>query len=113
VFREFVRYTSRVSLDHAHLPRLARDTGWKPGDGGPRAQPQKPGGDAGDQRIRCPKCRWVPGRADKWACICGHLWNTFETRGLCPECQYQWVDTACLVCHQWSPHDDWYESPKE
>ena len=61
-------------------------------------------------RIRCPKCGWEPGRNDRWSCEpgCGHVWNTFETAGVCPACSKQWTDTACLRCHQWSPHDDWY-----
>jgi hypothetical protein len=37
-----------------------------------------------------------------------HLWNTFNTRGLCPECQYQWEVTACPQCGEMSPHADWY-----
>jgi hypothetical protein len=62
-------------------------------------------------RIRCPKCNWQPKREDTWVCApgCGHVWNTFETRGLCPGCSKQWTSTACLRCHEWSPHDDWYE----
>jgi hypothetical protein len=61
-------------------------------------------------RIRCPKCAWEPSRADRWCCFegCGHVWNTFETRGVCPGCGKQWTETVCLRCNQWSPHDDWY-----
>lgn len=60
-------------------------------------------------RIRCPLCRWHPAPSDRWACRCGEVWNTFETRGLCPRCAHQWTRTACLSCHQWSRHEDWYE----
>jgi rubrerythrin len=61
-------------------------------------------------RIRCPKCAWEPGRPDRWMCEpgCGHVWNTFETHGVCPACNKQWAETNCLRCHQWSPHEDWY-----
>jgi hypothetical protein len=61
-------------------------------------------------RIRCPKCSWEPGREDRWCCDpgCGHVWNTFETRGRCPACDKQWRDTVCLRCQMWSLHDDWY-----
>jgi hypothetical protein len=59
-------------------------------------------------RIRCPKCAWQPKRGDRWMCKCEHMWNTFDTRGLCPACGHQWRDTACPRCHEWSPHDDWY-----
>ena len=59
-------------------------------------------------KIRCPRCAWVPGATDRWMCSCGFMWNTFDTHGLCPACQYQWKDTACPACCEWSPHDDWY-----
>jgi hypothetical protein len=59
-------------------------------------------------RIRCPRCKWQPRKHDLWQCTCLHLWNTFDTRALCPACGRQWLDTACLRCHQWSPHDAWY-----
>ncbi len=59
--------------------------------------------------IRCPKCNWTPRPKNLWTCKCGHHWNTFETRGLCPGCQYQWEITACLQCGARSPHQDWYD----
>jgi hypothetical protein len=58
--------------------------------------------------IRCPKCRWTPRPSDRWQCRCDFLWNTFDTRGRCPACHYQWEDTCCLACHRWSRHVDWY-----
>jgi hypothetical protein len=61
-----------------------------------------------ERKIRCPKCRWQPGRDDRWMCGCGQQWNTFDTRGVCPGCDAKWRDTQCLRCHEWSPHDDWY-----
>jgi len=62
------------------------------------------------EKIRCPKCAWEPSRTDRWLCHegCGHVWNTFETRGLCPGCNKQWTETVCLRCNEWSPHDAWY-----
>ncbi len=64
-----------------------------------------------NRRIRCPRCGWVPRRDSRWWCPhpCGTSWNTFETRGRCPGCGKQWEHTACLACHQWSRHADWYE----
>jgi hypothetical protein len=61
-------------------------------------------------KIRCPKCAWEPAKPDRWLCEpgCGHVWNTFETRGVCPQCSKQWQDTMCLRCLQRSRHDDWY-----
>jgi hypothetical protein len=69
----------------------------------------------GDGRPRCPKCGWQPQKQDRWSCNpggCGHIWNTFETGGQCPQCNRHWKDTACLRCHEWSPHDEWYEGNK-
>lgn len=62
------------------------------------------------RRIRCPWCAWVPRAADRWWCgpKCGHSWNTFDTQGRCPKCDYQWEETVCLSCHRWSRHRDWY-----
>jgi hypothetical protein len=58
--------------------------------------------------IRCPKCKWAPRAEDRWSCTCGHSWNTFDTGGICPACQYQWQITQCLRCGAWSPHSEWY-----
>ena len=46
-------------------------------------------GDRG--RICCPCCGWEPGRHDRWACTCLHLWNTFDTGGVCPSCGREWA----------------------
>ena len=69
------------------------------------------GAGLGKRRIRCPRCGWIPRRHDRWSCqpICGTFWNTFETGGKCPGCGKQWEHTACLACHGWSRHADWYE----
>ena len=72
--------------------------------------PNKPV-DVGRGRIRCPKCQWQPRQHDRWMCRCSHEWNTFETGGVCPACRFRWRFTACLNCHQWSAHEDWYEKP--
>jgi hypothetical protein len=60
-------------------------------------------------RIRCPMCGWQPRAHDRWACMCGRVWNTFDTGGVCPGCMYQWKVTACPACGRFSPHSDWYE----
>jgi hypothetical protein len=64
-------------------------------------------------RIRCPRCAWEPGRHDLWMCVCLHIWNTFDTRGVCPSCGRKWAETQCLRCAEWSPHDDWYDDERE
>ena len=58
--------------------------------------------------IRCPACGWRPLRSSRWQCRCLHVWNTFDTRGKCPGCAYQWTETQCLQCHVMSPHEAWY-----
>jgi hypothetical protein len=57
--------------------------------------------------IRCPKCRWVPVQEARWSCNCGQIWNTFQTRGICSACQYQWEVTLCYGCHEASRHAAW------
>jgi hypothetical protein len=70
-------------------------------------------------RIRCPSCGWQPGATSRWGCVttaapehfgpgCGTEWNTFDTQGRCPGCAHQWQWTACLQCHAWARHEDWY-----
>ena len=68
-------------------------------------------GPAGPDGIRCPRCGWRPRKEDRWWCEpgCHHHWNTFETGGMCPRCSKEWNETACLQCHGWSAHADWYE----
>jgi hypothetical protein len=64
-------------------------------------------------RIRCPRCGWEPGPHDRWMCVCAHVWNTFDTGGICPACERKWVETQCLRCQMWSRHEDWYgDEPK-
>ena len=67
----------------------------------------------GEAEIYCPKCSWRPSATDRWCCNpeCGTVWNTFWTRGLCPGCGHQWVDTQCMGCGKWSPHESWYHYP--
>jgi hypothetical protein len=59
-------------------------------------------------RIRCPRCGWEPSRDHKWQCSCGHVWNTFQTGGICPACDRVWTATQCVRCGEWSPHAEWY-----
>ncbi len=58
--------------------------------------------------VACPRCHLSPKSSDLWGCTCGNRWKTFDTRGLCPACSYQWKETACLMCGESSPHADWY-----
>jgi predicted RNA-binding Zn-ribbon protein involved in translation (DUF1610 family) len=81
------------------------------GTPGPLAPPEvreEPKAREGGPRIRCPRCGWEPGRHDRWMCTCFHVWNTFETGGVCPACGRAWRETQCLRCHEWSLHAEWY-----
>jgi hypothetical protein len=65
------------------------------------------------EKIRCPKCGWVPVPRSHWECFCGHLWNTFDTAGKCPVCNKSWSVTQCFWpedggCGEISLHIDWY-----
>lgn len=96
-----------VPMNVLHLLDTGGD---KPGDrGGLRYLLRAAGIGGRKPRIRCPLCRWQPDRSSRWACDCGTVWNTFQTRGLCPGCSYQWTQTTCLACQRWSPHQSWYE----
>jgi hypothetical protein len=59
-------------------------------------------------KIRCPKCKRTPNAKVRWVCKCGHIWNTFHTRGLCLACRRQWTVTECHRCREFSPHAEWY-----
>jgi hypothetical protein len=64
-----------------------------------------------EPEIYCPACAWRPSGEDLWMCTrndCGTEWNTFWTRGVCPGCSYQWRNTQCLLCEEFSPHESWY-----
>jgi hypothetical protein len=74
---------------------------------------EKKSRDPADPQFRCPLCGWSPRKDDRWSCSCGHIWNTFDTGGVCPACAYQWTVTTCLSCEQRSPHSDWYEKVGE
>jgi hypothetical protein len=65
-------------------------------------------GDTDEPHIRCPQCKWRPRPESRWSCSCGHIWNTFDTGGICPGCIYEWKVTQCLECGVTSPHSDWY-----
>ena len=59
--------------------------------------------------IRCPLCGWKPQAHDCWSCKCGHVWNVFDTGGVCPACLHQATNMQCGGCGRYSLHSDWYE----
>ncbi len=73
-----------------------------------------PQGAATRQHIECPRCGWRPRPQSRWRCECGHTWNTFDTRGVCPSCGKTWTTTFCPNCGESPDHQTWYfENPPE
>ncbi|ABF39787.1 hypothetical protein Acid345_0782 [Candidatus Koribacter versatilis Ellin345] len=66
------------------------------------------GADTCGPHIRCPLCRRKPREHSRWCCTCKHVWNTFDTGGVCPACLTHWSEPQCLTCRQWSAHSAWY-----
>ena len=64
--------------------------------------------------VFCPVCKWVPPRAPLWMClpVCGCVWDTFSTRGVCPECGEEFEHTQCIGCGVLSLHSSWYHWPE-
>jgi Zn-dependent protease len=47
----------------------------------------------------CPTCKAAPPVGDVWKCgRCGHQFDTFQTRGVCPACGTQFPVTRCMDC---------------
>lgn len=61
----------------------------------------------------CPKCEWMPDGLAHWKCSCGHKWDTFSTKGVCPKCNASWEDTSCPACNTKSKHKLWYIKKSE
>jgi hypothetical protein len=94
-----------IQIDPA-TSRLSRDPSREKGGGSSIGE--EPFRSPSGSLIRCPKCGVSPDAEALWSCRCGHRWNTFHTRGLCPACHYQWEVTMCQQCGAWSPHEDWH-----
>jgi len=60
--------------------------------------------------ILCPKCGWRPSEDSIWCHDpgCGHIWNAFDTGGICPNCGGGGTTTQCPACGACSPHSAWY-----
>ena len=100
------------SIQREYRPGMRRgERGWEPR--WPAERYAAEGREIFGAVVRCPGCNWLPAEEDRWACKCGHRWNTFETRGKCPGCGYQWTVTACWGCHRAFPHGDWYVGGSE
>lgn len=64
---------------------------------------------ANSARVSCPGCAAVPSATWDWQCsFCHCIWDTFATRGECPNCAFVYPATQCLSCGQTFRHHDWY-----
>jgi Zn-dependent protease len=56
----------------------------------------------------CPSCETAPPAGAYWKCSqCGQGFDTFQSRGACPNCKAQFAVTKCLDCGVASPMTSW------
>ncbi|MGO9272651.1 MAG: M50 family metallopeptidase [Terriglobia bacterium] len=56
----------------------------------------------------CPTCKTPPPAGSFWKCTrCGKPFDTFQTRGVCPNCAAQFAVTMCLDCRSPHPLTEW------
>jgi Zn-dependent protease len=56
----------------------------------------------------CPVCKVAPPRGALWVCgKCRKPFDTFETRGVCPNCGTQFSATSCPECGNLRPMSEW------
>jgi hypothetical protein len=59
----------------------------------------------------CPSCETSPPTGAFWKCShCGQAFDTFQTRGVCPNCKAQFAVTKCLDCGVAKPMSEWIAS---
>ena len=59
----------------------------------------------------CPSCETAPPAGAFWKCNhCGQAFDTFQTRGVCPNCKAQFAVTKCLDCGVAKPISEWIAS---
>ena len=59
----------------------------------------------------CPSCNTAPPVGAYWKCShCGQAFDTFQTRGVCPNCKAQFAVTKCLDCGVAKPMGEWVAS---
>ena len=59
----------------------------------------------------CPSCHTAPVKGEIWKCSqCGQAFDTFQSRGVCPNCRKQFEVTKCLDCGVSSPMSEWIAS---
>jgi len=56
----------------------------------------------------CPSCKAAPPVGRFWRCTrCAEVFDTFQTRAVCPHCAVQVEVTPCPYCQAKSPSSDW------
>lgn len=61
----------------------------------------------------CPRCHAEPPMGLFWQCDrCKRVFDTFETRAVCPNCAKEFPTTMCGKCKAASPMKDWILSAK-
>jgi Zn-dependent protease len=59
----------------------------------------------------CPYCQNPPPAGPLWRCSrCGSAFDTFDTRGTCPQCAATYDTTMCFHCGRRSPMPHWVPS---
>jgi Zn-dependent protease len=59
----------------------------------------------------CPSCHTAPVKGTIWKCSqCSQAFDTFQSRGVCPNCRKQFEVTKCLDCGVASPMSEWIAS---
>jgi Zn-dependent protease len=60
------------------------------------------------QGFACPSCHTAPPLGALWKCgKCQQQFDTFESRGVCPNCQAQYQTTSCGDCGKSHPMTEW------
>ncbi len=60
------------------------------------------------EEFACPSCKSAPPVGRFWTCsACRTLFDTFQTRTLCPHCAEKHSLTTCLHCNAKNPLDEW------
>ena len=68
--------------------------------------PRRPG-------FACPRCHAEPPMGLFWQCdLCKRVFDTFETKAVCPNCSKHFPTTMCGECKVGSPMADWIASAK-
>jgi hypothetical protein len=59
----------------------------------------------------CPACKLAPPRGAFWGCgKCRTAFDSFETRGVCPNCGTQFAVASCPECGSLRPMSEWMAS---